>query len=93
METALQTFPKKTDVETETPMLFVGPTGTGKSAITKSDLIQRPKYTPKFIIFSARTTANQTQDIIMFNVGRRRKGLWGPPAGEKAVVFVGKITS
>ncbi|KAH0631920.1 hypothetical protein JD844_019823 [Phrynosoma platyrhinos] len=90
METARQTFFLKTYVDHEIPLLFVGPTGTGKSAITNSFLIQLPKtkYTPNFINFSARTSANQTQDIIMSKLDRRRKGLFGPSAGKKAIVFV-----
>ncbi|XP_042293782.1 dynein axonemal heavy chain 3 [Sceloporus undulatus] len=86
METARQSFFLKTYVEHEIPLLFVGPTGTGKSAITNSFLIQLPKakYTPNFINFSARTSANQTQDIIMSKLDRRRKGLFGPPAGKKS---------
>ncbi|XP_062999548.1 dynein axonemal heavy chain 3 [Elgaria multicarinata webbii] len=90
METARQTFFLKTYVEHEIPMLLVGPTGTGKSAITNNFLIQLPKtkYTPNFINFSARTTANQTQDIIMSKLDRRRKGLFGPAAGKTGIVFV-----
>lgn len=92
METARQVFFLKTYVEHNVPLLFVGPTGTGKSAITNNFLLKLPKekYIPSFINFSARTSANQTQDIIMSKLDRRRKGLFGPPPGKKALIFVGK---
>uniref|UniRef100_A0A8B9U568 Dynein axonemal heavy chain 3 n=1 Tax=Anas zonorhyncha TaxID=75864 RepID=A0A8B9U568_9AVES len=90
METARQVFFLKTYVEHNVPLLFVGPTGTGKSAITNNFLLKLPKekYIPSFINFSARTSANQTQDIIMSKLDRRRKGLFGPPPGKKALIFV-----
>ncbi|KAL2299010.1 hypothetical protein Nmel_014623 [Mimus melanotis] len=90
METARQMFFLKTYVEHSVPLLFVGPTGTGKTAITNNFLLKLPKekYIPSFINFSARTSANQTQDIIMSKLDRRRKGLFGPPAGKEAIIFV-----
>uniref|UniRef100_A0A4W6EFX0 Dynein axonemal heavy chain 3 n=1 Tax=Lates calcarifer TaxID=8187 RepID=A0A4W6EFX0_LATCA len=85
METARQLFFLRTYLAHEIPMLFVGPTGTGKSVINKSFLVKLPKeqYTPNCINFSARTSANQTQDIIMAKLDRRRKGVFGPPVGKK----------
>uniref|UniRef100_A0A5F8HDN5 Dynein axonemal heavy chain 3 n=1 Tax=Monodelphis domestica TaxID=13616 RepID=A0A5F8HDN5_MONDO len=90
METARQSFFLKVYLNHRIPMLFVGPTGTGKSAITNNFLVHLPKdlYLPNCINFSARTSANQTQDIIMSKLDRRRKGLFGPPTGKQAVVFV-----
>ena len=73
------------------PVLICGPTGTGKSAnVMKSLFSKMPqdKYKPLCLGFSAKTTASMTQDTIDGKLDKRRKGVYGPPLGQKAIIFV-----
>ncbi|KAJ3337634.1 hypothetical protein HDU93_000777, partial [Gonapodya sp. JEL0774] len=71
-------------------VLCVGPTGTGKSVVIQNKLMKEmhANSTPIFMSFSARTSANQTQDLIDSKLEKRRKGVFGPPMGKKFIVFV-----
>ncbi|KAJ3087451.1 Dynein heavy chain 1, axonemal [Quaeritorhiza haematococci] len=71
-------------------VLCTGPTGTGKS-VTIHDKIMNgmdPKFTPITFSFSARTSANQTQDMLDSKMEKRRKGVFGPPVGKRFIVFI-----
>ncbi|XP_043257418.1 dynein axonemal heavy chain 3 [Colletes gigas] len=76
------------------PVLFVGPTGTGKSVIILDYLesLDREKYIENVINFSACTTASQTQEMVMSKLDRRRKGVYGPPMGKKCILFVDDLS-
>ncbi|CAM9445138.1 unnamed protein product [Ectocarpus fasciculatus] len=72
-------------------VLMCGPTGTGKSAyiynvITSS--LPQDQFKPLTLGFSAKTSANMTQDIIDGKLDKRRKGVYGPPMGQQTVIFI-----
>eukprot|EP00741_Cyanophora_paradoxa_P002452 tig00000076_g2377.t1 len=70
--------------------LCVGETGTGKTVVVSEKLLKGMSevFIPVFITFSARTSANQTQDLIDSKMDKRRKGVFGPPAGKKYIIFI-----
>ncbi|XP_076804480.1 dynein axonemal heavy chain 3-like isoform X3 [Clavelina lepadiformis] len=77
-------------ISSNMPILFIGPTGTGKSAITNGFLRALPKRqcTVCNVNFSAHTSASHTQDLIFSKLDRRRKGVYGPTPGKRMIVFV-----
>ena len=71
-------------------VLCTGDTGTGKSVCVKKKLQSGmpEKYNFMSLTFSARTSANQTQDLIDSKLDKRRKGVLGPPLGTTTIIFV-----
>ncbi|XP_053577059.1 dynein axonemal heavy chain 1 [Bombina bombina] len=72
------------------PVLCVGPTGTGKTLTVSDKLLKNLPldYISHFLMFSARTSANQTQDLIDSKLDKRRKGVFGPPLGRYFIFFI-----
>lgn len=74
-------------------VLMTGPTGTGKT-VNINEQLQKgfdEKFVPICITFSAQTSANQTQDLIDGKCEKRRKGVFGPAAGKKFIIFVDDV--
>uniref|UniRef100_A0A8C4NS28 Dynein, axonemal, heavy chain 1 n=1 Tax=Dicentrarchus labrax TaxID=13489 RepID=A0A8C4NS28_DICLA len=71
-------------------VLCTGPTGTGKTLTMSDKLLKNmpAEYITHFLMFSARTSANQTQDYIDSKLDKRRKGVFGPPIGKYFIFFI-----
>jgi dynein heavy chain len=74
----------------EKHVIIAGETGTGKSSYISLWL---QKGAPEsiqslFINFSAQTGVNQVQDLLDSKFEKRRRGVFGPPAGKKCVIFI-----
>jgi dynein heavy chain len=77
-------------IEQRTPMLFCGPTGTGKTAYMMRSIMSADQetYVPLQIGFSAKSRCDQTQDTIDSKIDRRRKGIYGPPPGKTMLCMI-----
>lgn len=71
-------------------VIVAGNTGTGKSVyITLWLQKDAPdNILPLFISFSAQTHVNQLQDLLDSKFEKRRRGVFGPPAGKRNIIFV-----
>jgi dynein heavy chain len=71
-------------------VLVPGSTGVGKTCYI-AQWLQKDKpdnYMSLFINFSAQTNVNQLQDNIDSKLEKRRRGVFGPPAGKQLVLMV-----
>ena len=93
MDTVRYTYLLKTLVENKMHVLMTGPTGTGKTVNVNRWLSRgAPKhFVPLTFTFSAQTSANMTQDVIDGKCEKRRKGVYGPMAGQQFVLFIDDI--
>jgi dynein heavy chain len=93
MDTVRYTYLLELLVTNNMHVLMTGPTGTGKTVnINRWLSTEAPKnYVPLTFTFSARTSANMTQDVIDGKCEKRRKGVYGPMAGQRFVLFIDDI--
>eukprot|EP00771_Trimastix_marina_P003253 gnl/Trimastix_PCT/4478.p1 GENE.gnl/Trimastix_PCT/4478~~gnl/Trimastix_PCT/4478.p1 ORF type:complete len:2540 (-),score=952.78 gnl/Trimastix_PCT/4478:132-6824(-) len=77
-------------VENSKNVMCVGATGTAKSVTIQQYLLkQMPQnYVPIMLGFSARTSAGATQRQIDKMLERHRTGVFGPPPGQRFVLFI-----
>eukprot|EP00949_MAST-11_sp_MAST-11-sp1_P002809 g2809.t1 len=90
VDTARCKWLANTLVRSEFHLLFAGATGTGKTLAVQSFVkgLDSRGFEMLKVGFSARTSANQTQGIIDEHLGKRRKGVYGPPVGKRCIIFV-----
>ena len=90
LDTARYSFLLDRLLKSDKPVLFVGPTGTGKTAYVQKLILalDAKAWSSIFVNFSAQTHCNQAQDIIDAKLDKRKKGVFGPPIGKRAVIFV-----
>ena len=90
LDTARYSFLFEKLLMSNKPALFVGPTGTGKTAYVQKLILSldAKEWSSIFVNYSAQTHANQAQDIIDGKLDKRKKGVFGPPIGKRAIIFV-----
>lgn len=76
-------------VTNQIPLSLIGPTGTGKSATILNYMknLDANKFVLNTINFSARSTSNQIQELVLSKLDKRRKGVYGPPLGRSCLIF------
>ena len=75
------------------PLLLIGPTGTGKTLYLNNLLksMDKEKYMHLPIVFSSKTTAGKTQEILEAKLEKRRKNVYGPRFGMNFIVFIDEL--
>jgi dynein heavy chain len=99
IDTARYGYLFRTGFDAMYSVFLTGLTGTGKTVIIQRQLNQLSldkedggeNIQPIVINFSAQTSSLQTQRAIEAKIEKKRKGVYGGPAGKKVVIFVDDI--
>ncbi|XP_014851660.1 PREDICTED: dynein heavy chain 1, axonemal [Poecilia mexicana] len=72
------------------PLLCVGPSGSGKTLTMTNKLMRNmpDEFITHALMFSASTSASQTQDFFESKLSKRRKGVFGPKMGDNFIYFI-----
>ena len=86
MDSVRNTFFLQHLMENGKHVLMVGDTGTGKTVNISQYLGAMPdQFLPITLTFSAQTSCNQVQDTLDGKFEKRRKGIFGPAAGQEVL--------
>jgi dynein heavy chain len=90
VESTRNSFVLSTLIANKVPVMFIGPTGTGKTLAIKTTVggLDKATYTPFGLALSTQTTAEDVQAKIEGHLEKRRKGVLGPPPGHTMVTFI-----
>lgn len=91
LETEKYIYLLRLHVKFAKPLMLIGPTGTGKSFYIQNFLMTRvdmERYTPGFLTFTTTTSCNQTQELVLSKLVKRRKNNYGPTKGKLAIIFI-----
>ncbi|XP_058531818.1 dynein axonemal heavy chain 2 isoform X3 [Ochotona princeps] len=90
VDTVRYNYLVSTLVANQSPVLLVGPVGTGKTSIAQSVLQSLPsaQWSVLIVNMSAQTTSNNVQSIIESRVEKRTKGVYVPFGGKSMITFM-----
>lgn len=89
MDSVRNTFFLKMLVENSMHALLTGSTGTGKTVNVQQFLTKlQDNRVPINMVFSAATSANQTEDMLFDKMTKRRQRVFGPALGKHFAIFV-----
>ncbi|EUB64627.1 Dynein heavy chain 10, axonemal [Echinococcus granulosus] len=89
-ETVVMQWVLETHAKVNRPILLIGETGTFKTASVNQFLAEQINITHQIlrVTFSARTTALDLYNDLDANLEKRNKGLYGPRAGKRLLLFI-----
>ncbi|RZC36870.1 DHC N2, MT and/or AAA 6 domain containing protein [Asbolus verrucosus] len=73
------------------PILLIGPPGTGKTSCMQdmiTNKLDKDLYECTTLTFTAKVTANQTQEMILSKLFKKKSGRYGPTDGKICILYI-----